>query len=190
MEQCRRTGAAVSLLPVGCRVSAEASDPLTTPAPKTQGEGGEGEGRVRGCCLSSSKVNGCHGPANGDGEPTVNLTLPVRVLCGVGGSGGGVARRLDEFTLTDRSPLLLLSVCRPSSLSLSSSLAVVPSLPSVCDLGAGSEGKTQLHQGRGVRAGRERARSGGSPHKFALPDSALGRGLVAASGGSEQRGGK
>lgn len=94
LEQCRRTGAAVSLLPVGCRVSVEASDPLTTPAPTTQGDGGEGEGRVRGCCLSSSKVNGCHGPANGDGEPTVNLTLPVRVLCGVGGSGwrggGGV----------------------------------------------------------------------------------------------------
>lgn len=50
LEQCRRTGAAVSLLPVGCRVSVEASDPLTTPAPTTQGDGGEGEGRVRGCC--------------------------------------------------------------------------------------------------------------------------------------------
>lgn len=116
---------------MGCRVSVEASDPLTTPAPETQGAGGEGEGRVRGCCLSSSKVNGCHGPANGDGEPTVNLTLPVRVLCGVGGSGV-VGCTAFGWVLAHRQKPSVAPLSLSSFLSFSLLLSRSRSLAAIC----------------------------------------------------------
>lgn len=129
---------------MGCRVSVEASDPLTTPAPETQGEGGEGEGRARGCCLSSSKVNeSCkwRWGANSQSD-SASQSFVVWVGRGVGGctAFGWIHSHRQKPSV--------------APLSLSSFL----SLPSVCDLGAGSEEKTQLRQGRGVRAGRERAR--------------------------------
>lgn len=41
-------------------------------------EGGRGGGRAEGGVLPvKPKVKGCHGPANGDGELTLNLTRPV-----------------------------------------------------------------------------------------------------------------
>lgn len=102
------------------------------------------------------KVKGCHGPANGDGELTLNLTLPVR----------GETCSLDGCTVyfcsKDRSPLLLicLFVCRSSSLSLSPShsFSHSPALSSVCDLGTGSGGdasplgeRNQCREGGRVR---------------------------------------
>lgn len=118
---------------------------------------GKGRGRAEGGVLPvEPKVKGCHGPANGDEELTLNLTLPVR----------GETCSLDGCTVyfcsKDRSPLLLicLSVCRSSSLSLSPShsFSHSPALPSVCDLDTGSGGdasplgeRNQCREGGRVR---------------------------------------
>lgn len=66
------------------------------------------------------KVKECHGPAIGDGELTLNLTLPPRgEICDFW-MGAVSASCLPPAPETE-APLLLicLSVCRSSSLSLS-----------------------------------------------------------------------
>ena len=114
VELGRHIRAAVSFLPAECRVSVEAFRPSAHPG-RTEGKG-RGGGEQRGGVLPvEPKVKGCHGPANGDGELTLKLTLPVR---GEDMQFGWVHRLLG-----DRSPLLLicLSVCLSFSLSLSPS---------------------------------------------------------------------
>lgn len=87
-------------------------------------------------------MKGCHSSANVNEKQTRNLTLPVRVE--TRSSDVCTVCFKSAFCSRNRSPLLLicLSVCRSFSLSLSPSHSFSHSsaLPSVCDLGTGSEG--------------------------------------------------
>lgn len=144
-------------------MSVEALNPVPTLA-EQRGRGGEGWWGAEGGVLLpvEPKVKGCHRPANGDEELTLNLTLPVGWgwwvwMCALS------AWSLPSAQETEALCCSLDSLSRPFSLfSPPLALPRFPASfppPSVSDLGTGS-GERQVRSGRGISAGRQGGREG------------------------------